>query len=442
MRDGTSLARNSSFLRLWAAQFSAMSVVYGLGLAGVAVIEGLTRSNVQVSLVIISSILPGFLTSLFAGAVVDRFGRVRVLAASLVARVLIALGFWAGTASGIPALQLATVYAVNVTGIAVTQCAAAAETSLLPDLVVSGRLMSANALFQFSLLAAEGLGLVVIAPLVIRLAGAPAMGALGAAMYLIALVLVASLRKSRGQAEAMAGNRPSLAVFFSELQAGWRAILRDRMLALAAIELTLASVLLLVLLSLVPGLVSEYLGLEVSDVPVVLLPAGASFGIGLYLVGHWERQLNRPLWIGGGLVALGAIMALLALVIHGGTAAGFWISLPLMFGLGLALAVVIVPARTELQLRPPAEARGRVIAAQLALGHVGSVLPLVLGGALADWLGIRPVIFLLGAVAAIAGILALRYIHGHGPEHGEEYKAPQQRPGLVEVKAEASDCPE
>ena len=71
---------------------------------------------------------------------------------------------------------------------------------LLPEVVDRPQLVKANALFQVSTLAGEGLGIVVLSPLVIKLAGAPAMGLVGAALYLIALPLVASLPRSPADA--------------------------------------------------------------------------------------------------------------------------------------------------------------------------------------------------------------------------------------------------
>jgi MFS family permease len=58
-----------------------------------------------------------------------------------------------------------------------------------------------------------------------------------------------------------------------------------------------------------------------------------------------------------------------------------------------------------LQERPPANVRGRVIAAQLALANAAAILPLLLGGSLADRLGIRPVMGALGLLALCAGIV-------------------------------------
>jgi MFS family permease len=404
-----SLLRNSAFLRLWAAQTCAMTVVYGLSMAGVVVIEEQTHSSTQTGLVIVSSILPGFLASLVAGAVVDRFGRLPVLVLSHLGRALVALAFWGGTQLDSPTLILVTVYVVNATGIALSQFATASEMAMLPDLVGSDRLLSANSLLGFSLLVAEGLGIVVVAPLVIKLGGAPAMGAVSTVLYLLALILVATLRlgpETTGRADR---RWPGWTVFRSDIRAGWRTIAQDRLLALVIAQVTLAGVLLLVLLSLVPGLLARHLGLGIENGPFLILPGGLGFVLGLFLVSRLERRLSRSLWIAGGLIGLGTSIVLLAISSSQGGGSSLWFLVLLIVGVGLSLATVIVPSRTIIQERPPAEMRGRVIAAQLALGNAAAIVPLILGGALADWLGIQPVIGLLGLAALSAGALGLHY---------------------------------
>jgi hypothetical protein len=72
---------------------------------------------------------------------------------------------------------------------------------------------------------------------------------------------------------------------------------------------------------------------------------------------------------------------------------------------------VIISARVILQEHPPAEVRGRVIAAQLAMANAVAVLPVLLGGSLADQIGILPVMVLLGLLAIGAGLLGLRQVH-------------------------------
>ena len=407
-----SLFRNSSFLRLWAAQTCAMTVVYGLSMAGVVVIEEQTHSSTQTGLVIISSILPGFLASLAAGAVVDRFGRLPVLVLSHLGRALVALVFWGGTQLDSPTLILVTVYVVNATGIALSQFATASEMAMLPDLVGSDRLLSANSLLGFSLLVAEGLGIVVVAPLVIKVGGAPAMGAVSTVLYLVALILVTTLRQSPATADAAGPSErrwSGWTAFRSDIRAGWRTIAQDRLLALVIAQATLAGVLLLVLLSLVPGLLARHLGIGIEDAPFLILPGGIGFVVGLFLVGRLERRLSRTLWIAGGLIGLGASIILLAVSSSQGRGSSLWVMVLLIVGVGLSLATVTVPSRTVIQERPPVEMRGRVIAAQLALSNAAAIVPLLLGGALADWMGIQPVIGLLGLAALSAGALGLHY---------------------------------
>jgi MFS family permease len=82
-----------------------------------------------------------------------------------------------------------------------------------------------------------------------------------------------------------------------------------------------------------------------------------------------------------------------------------WLALPLIFALGVGLAFTIITARVVLQERPPARVRGRVIAAQLALANAAGIIPLLLGGSLADRFGILPVMGLLGALALGSGIV-------------------------------------
>lgn len=406
--DAATLLKNRPFCRLWAAQFSTVTVTYGLGLAGAVLVEGQTQSSAQTGLVILSAILPAFLASLVSGAVVDRWGRVQVLIVSHLSRVLAGLVFWGGTQLLPPGPARATIYAINVAHAIFGQFAMPAELALLPDLVGQARLVSANALLGLGMLVGEGLGIVVLSPLVIKVAGAPVMGLVGAGLCLLALFLVVSLPRDPASLGGVAKDRSVLAGLGEDLQAGWRVIAQDRLLRLVAIQATLAATLLLVLLSLVPGLASRHLGVGVEDAPLLILPGGIGFAFGAFLVGRWHRRLSRLAWIAFGLTGLGASIVLLALL--SAPRAALWLVLGLIFVLGATLALVIVPSRTVLQERPPAQMRGRVIASQLALANAAAVLPILMGGALADWLGIRPVMGILGLVALGAGAVGLRHV--------------------------------
>lgn len=407
MQGAASLLRNRPFRRLWAAQFGAVAAAYGLSLAGLALVEEQTGSSAQTGLALVSSILPAFLGSLVAGAVVDRWQRVRVLKASHLTRALVGLGFWAGTQRLPPGLALTVVYSANAAVAALTQFALAAEMALLPDLASRAGLMSANALLHVSTLVAEGLGIVLLGPLAVKLSGAPTMGWVGMLLYSLALALVVSLPRDRVTVDRTEIRWPGWKAFGSDLRAGWRVIVHDRLLRQVTAQTTLAAAVLLVLLSLMPGLVSRHLGLNVEDAPFLMLSGGLGFGLGALLLGRKDKRLRRQTWMATGLTGLGVAVSLLGVWVGEMTPWRLLLFTTLILGAGLGLALVLIPARTVLQERPPTQMRGRIIAAQLALGNAAAVIPLLMGGALADRMGIRPVMVLLGLLVMGVGAVGL-----------------------------------
>ena len=399
---GAALLRNRSFLTLWIAQFAALSATYGLGLAGAVFVEEQTQSVAQTSLVIISAVVPAFLGSLIAGPVVDRWGRKRILVGSIAARALAALGFWAATLFLPTGPAILFVYAATVAGTAFTQFATPAELAMLPDLVEHENLVPANALLQLSGLAAEGLGIVILGPLLIRLSGPPAVGLMSALFCVAAMLLVTGLPRDTASSQRPASAGSLWKDLRNDFQTGLHTITRDRLLRLVAIQATVAATLLLVLLSLVPGLVSRHLGIASENMPFVLLPGGLGFALGAVILSRSETALSKPAWIATGLTGFGVSVGLLALLSRPGR---LLLVLPLILVLGVFLALVIISARVVLQERPPAAVRGRVIAAQLALANAAALIPLMLGGSLADRLGILPVMGVVGLAALFAGVI-------------------------------------
>jgi predicted MFS family arabinose efflux permease len=391
------------FRLLWAAQFTTVMAVYALNLASVTLVEEQSQSSAWTAVSILSAIIPAFLGSLVAGAVVDQRGRIPVLIGSHLGRALVALAFWLAATFSPPGLVLLIAFSSNALMTIMLQFAIPAEYALLPDLVEQRHLLSGNTLFQLGWLVAEGLGVIFIGPLVIKLAGAPGVGLMSAFLCVLALALVLALPREESQEALEQRKHMDWANLASDLREGWRAIAKDRILSLVVIQATLAATLLLVLLSLVPGLVTRHLGLGVEDAPFLILPGGVGFVLGTILLNRWEERLSKPTWIACGLTALGIGVGLLAIL--SGGAGGLLPVLILTLIIGLTLAFVIIPARTVFQERPPASLRGRVIAAQLALGNAAAVLPLLLGGSLADQVGILPVIGLLGLLSLGAGLL-------------------------------------
>ncbi len=399
------VAENASFRRLWLAQFTSLIAVYGLNFAAVVQVENATHSSARTGLVILFAIAPAFLASLVAGVAVDRRDRVRVLVATHLARIPVALAFWLAVRWLPPGPAWAALLAVNAALAALSQFAMPAELALLPDLVGAEGLVSANSLLQMSTLAAQGTGVILMGPLLSRLVGVEAMGLLGAGLYLLAGWLTLPL--PGGRIESRRESRSPLVALAADVRDGWHTITRDPFLRWITIRVTLVAALLLVLLTLMPGLTTRVLGLEADVAVFLLLPGGVGFALGALLVSRQESRFSRQGWINAGLFSLGGALALVVAFSFGRG----WLALAALTGsifpTGVALAMVIVPARAVLQERPPAEMRGRVIAAQLTLGNGLAVLPLALGGGLADVIGVQKVMLLITLLvlgAAVSGI--------------------------------------
>ena len=410
-RVAATLIKNGPFRRLWAAQFAAVAAIYALNFAALVVVAERTLSVTQTGLVILASIVPAFLGSLIAGAVVDRYDRVRVLMASHLARALAALAFWVVVIVLSSDVGSIPIYAVLAVGALASQFAAPAELSMLPDLVESGQLLGANSLLQTSTLIAEGVGVVLIGPLLSKVVDPGAVGFAGAGLLLVAYVLVMPL--PRGQVRTGGGEKANaLLALELDIQAGWKTIVRDRVLRMVTIQVTLASVLLLILLSIMPALAAGHLGLQTTDVSFLMVPGGIGFGVGALLMGRLGNRYACQRWISGGLIAFGCAIALMVTFSAGQGMICLLLLLGAIFGLGMALALAIIPARTVIQKRPAPEMRGRVIAAQLALGNALAVVPLLIGGAVADHLGVLPVMAVLAFLALGSGAAGWRQIQG------------------------------
>jgi len=403
-----SVLKNRNFRRLYLAQFASLTATYAIYFASMALVEEITRSSAQMGLMIFSSTLPGLLFGLLAGVVVDRQERVKIMMAANLLRVLVALAFSAAIHFFPRIYLLLTIYLTNFCISALTQFLISAEGATVPRLVGEKKLMAANSLFNISSLVSQGAGLVVLAPLLLKISGAEAVGLVGAILYLAALVIIAPLPRENMTRKPRQGRR--LAEIWTELKEGWRFIFSDRLVAWATFQLTLASMLTLMLTTLAPGFVARVLGLEVADAVYMAVPVGMGFGLGIALMGRRGKLLSKERWISLGFIALGLGLAVLPLP-RGAGGPSFLLLAMVIFTIGLGLALVTIPAKTILQERPPVGMRGRVISTQLVLGNAASTLPMPLGGGLADLIGIRKVMLILACItlgAAAAGIRQAR----------------------------------
>jgi MFS family permease len=206
---------------------------------------------------------------------------------------------------------------------------------------------------------------------------------------------------------------------------------------LAAIgHLALATALLMTLATLGPGFVARVLGLGAEDAGYVLAPAGLGMLLSTALLGQFAVHIDRRRLAALGLVAMGASMALLALVRpafdlflaelakKGPAALPFAETLGYLgvvclitFSLGVEFSFVTVPAQTAVSEATEESVRGRVFALLFMVTGTVSALPVLVIGILADNLGIVRMLLALAALVAVAGLAGWR---GGGPSSKRE----------------------
>ena len=397
--------------RLSVAQFVALAATYAIYFASMALVEEKTHSSAQMGLMIFSSTLPGFLFGMLAGVVVDRYDRRRVLVIGNLLRLIVAAGFAAAAHwLGNPLLLLAAVYASNFLLSVIAQFATSAEGSLIPHTVPRERLLAANSIFQVATLGAQGAGMVLLAPPLLRFGGALAVGAAAVPLFALAAWSCARLPTwlGKGSKEQPPQTWASLR---DDLRAGWRFVAGDVSVRQAIGCLVLVSALSLVLTTLIPGLAARTWGVPIEYVAYLAIPGGFGFGLGVWLVGRRGHMLKEKAWISTGLLAVGGGLALLPVL---RVLSGFYLPLFLLVsaGVGAGFALVIVPARTVVQERSPDEMRGRVISTQMFLSNIASTLPLPLTGGLADLIGFRRIFALLALVVLGIGAVSVRHARG------------------------------
>jgi MFS family permease len=230
------------------------------------------------------------------------------------------------------------------------------------------------------------------------------------------------------RADAVEHSQPrALQRFVEDLRETWRFLAADSVATMAMLLLTVGATLTLITAMLAPRYMVSVVGIRADDTVYVLAPAGVGMAIGAAIIGRFSRWVPKELISISGTFAVGVGILLLGVV------SPIWnfvflrlfslfadpATLPRVVSLvtgvmviaaltGFALSMMIISAQTVLQERAPVETRGRVFAAQIMLGNMASIIPLVFIGQLADWIGVPLVLGLLALTIFVLGFTAVR----------------------------------
>ncbi len=431
------LLQQIQFRRLSYSRFLSRVPQNALNLALVLLVLDATGKAFFTSLLVLALVVPMMIAGIVAGVAADAIPRRLIVALGNVGRAAVCVGFVVQPGGD------GTLYVIAVLLALFAPFVAAAEGSILPSIVTRGELARANAIGQAVGGAAQIVGFAVLTPVVLRVfERADVLFGIAAAFFVIAAVeavRIGPVARTREEADVFAPPDPSgLAVIpdpagpasqegASWWQAGWRAMRRDPVVFKAAIELTLITMMLIILGGLIPTYIRDVLELPFEIGALVLTPAGIGLVVGLRVAGPLAHRVPHGLLSSVGFTLFTGLLLALAFVNEeasflAGYGAFTWLddvslgdfdggallAIALVLPLGFAFAIVSVAAQTVLNDRVPLALQGRVVATQGAMAALAASLPVLGAGALGDWLGVQPVMAILAVSIAAATVINLR----------------------------------
>ena len=447
--DERSIWRNRDFLLLWLAQAISQTAQNAIWYGIVVLVQRSSHSSTQLSLAILTLIIPSVVFGVLAGVYVDRWDKRTVLIATNVIRGGIAF-FYAGF-DLFGSLPLTLLLVINFLFSTVGQFFAPAETAMIPTVVPRPRLLQANSLFHLTFTASQLAGLVVLGPLLAKIGDVDGLFVSMATAIVLCGALVWPLPSSHGAHDPSvpASEEEAIRGVWHDVRVIWHFVFRDRVVALTMVQWTIGAILGLVVATLVPGFAERLLHVRAEDAVFVMAPAGIGMVAGTALLNRWGERFEKHFLTNVGLFTVATCLALTgglafvtSLILGASPAAGqpcascielptlgrVSVIVPAIMGLalvaGFGFVAIMVPAQTFLQERAPVELRGRVFAVQLMLSNFASIVPLLLLGGLADLIGVDDTLMLIGVLIAVAGSISVRIAPGQAPWH--------RRPARVE----------
>ncbi len=409
------LLADRRFAALWLNQALGQTAQYALLFTLLIVVLNITNSTIHTTLVVLAFILPSMLFGIPVGVLLDRWRKESVLLAANVVRAstcLFLLFFhqneW-------------VIYGGTFVFAAASQFFNPAVVALIPALVPKEKLINANTLYNFTLTSAQFVGIVFLAPTVLKPAGPDGMLILAAAFFAVAGGLALFLHPGDRAPREARWEGPLFGGIPEDFRESWRALRGDLASVMAMVQLTLSSSLVLLFAILIPRFMKDTLAVTPDNAAFVFAPTGVGALLGLRFLPWFSQQIGKARVVTVGLVGIALCLVALALVEplatllertgaldpEGVGGLGLLVTLTMFFAfpLGLSYALLNAPAQTVLHERAPAEMRGRIFTTQIVSANFFSLLPLLVIGAITDAVGISWVLILIAVVVSLMSVL-------------------------------------
>jgi len=406
-----------SFRSLWigqvCSQLASNTMLFVLALR----VYQQTGSNAAVSILFLVYGVPAVVFGMMAGTIVDKLENRKVLIFCDVARAILMIAFI------FMYKNLLAIYFFTFLNAIITQFYVPAEAPTLPYLVPKQQIMTANSLFSFTFFSSLAVGSITAGPL-LRWFGPMGVFLVLGLLFLAAGISVSRIPPIRENARPIGEFLAKSPLYllerlFANVEEGIKYIRSSSVLSDALLLLMGTQVILAILATLGPGFADTVLEIDIHDASLIITgPAVLGILLGALWVGNQGSRIVPKQLIHVGVLSAGIILIVISITVGLTHVARLdWlltksvlvpIEFFLFFLLGVSNSLLDVPANSALQRESAGAMRGRVYGMlTAAVGGIG-VLPVVVGGVLADAIGPGRVIFLLGSGILIYGVYRLR----------------------------------
>lgn len=410
-----------AFGRLWLSQLFALTAQNGIHLVQVVLIERLTGRSLHIGLMVAAFSLPPVIFSFLSSVVIDRVSKKWIIVISNLLRGCLAFSYILVLNVLEGDALLVAVYAITFLGSSIGAFFNPAVLAKLPLVVGEKSLLVANSLFNLTVAGSQILGLIVVAPVAVKVLGLERSFALMGILYLLAFLLV--LKLPRDPARIVYGITASSRwrQMLSDFKEGWAFIVTHRSVLLAILQLTLVSSLLLILIVIGPGFSARVLGLAPEDAMLVFSPAALGMLIAMVFLSRYTRR-EPPVWLQAAmLVVTGISFSIMAFVSRDVSTFNIpildlypqsllpisaWVALAAI-PLGFGIYAVNTIAQTVVQRDTPANLRGRVFTVQFMLASLVGLVPTIIAASVADIIGIPLFLRWLAIACLVVGVISL-----------------------------------
>lgn len=390
------LWRQPDFMKFWTGQTISIfgSMIGGTAMSFTAILF-LQATPFQLGVLRALEIAPAFAAGLFAGAWVDRLRRRPLMIWTDIGRALFLASIPLAALLG--GLRIEQVYLVTLVVSVLTIVFNLAYQSYLPTLVGKDHVVEGNSKLSASAAVAE-FGGFSLAGWLVQLFTAPVAVLIDAFSFLGSAFSLWLVRAAEPPVEAQ--EHPDMR---REIVEGLRAVLRHPLLRAAALAMTVQSLASGLYGALVVLYMSRGLGFDPGVLGMIWAVGGVSSLAGAALAPRVTAWLGMGRSMVGCLVLSGISSFFIPLAVGVN-----WLSAALLVAAQLFDGFFVIYDINQVSLRQrvmPERLLGRVNATMSFLGMGAALLGTLLGGALGEWVGVRPTLFLGGAGTLLAALL-------------------------------------